>query len=424
MTKQSSPHTNQEQTIMETKTAIDADMKIGDIISRYPETKDHFILHGFDAVVSEDGLRALAPFLSLKTALRARFMNLAQFIEGLETAIAQNTDEETPGLTDYAGQGNLTLLALMPCGLKMAFAKALNPFMQEYNTNSASSVKYAIEGNLNQELSYYPYVDRLESGDELPDIIISSDFNTFYGKRFREKFVSTEIFTGYDQPPFNPAYKTAGIIEPRGDYSVITVNPLVMIVNKDQLKGRPLPTCWDDLLDPVWEKSIVLRGGNGFFCHAVLLPVYKKHGPEGLKKLAKNVCLGMHPSQMVKRIDSNGEGAIYVMPEFFAKRIKNTLRYQIVWPKDGALASPVTLQAKREKLTELKPILDFLTGTELSQTLANVGFPVARNDIDGEAQKKPLLWLGWDYLYDHDLPSLNSDIDAVFMPELELMPNG
>lgn len=406
---------------MATQSIIDADMKIGDIISRYPETQDYFILHGFDAVVSEDGLRALAPFLSLKTALRARFMNVSQFIEGLEQAIAENKGEETPGLVDYASQGSLTLLALMPCGLKMAFAKALNPFMQAYNQTNPSPVKYAIEGNLNQELSYYPYVDRLESADELPDIIISSDFNTFYGKRFHERFVSTSIFTGYDQAPFNPQYEQAGIIEPDGAYSVITVNPLVMIVNRDQLQGRPVPTCWDDLLDPIWEKSLILRGGNGFFCHAVLLPVYKKHGAEGLKKLAKNVCLGMHPSQMVKRIDSNGEGAIYIMPEFFAKRIKNTLRYQIVWPEDGALASPVTLQAKREKLTELKPILDFLTGTELSQTLASVGFPVIRDDVSGEAQNKPLLWLGWDYLYDNDLPALNRDIDAVFMPELELI---
>jgi len=406
---------------METRNAIDADMKIGDIINRYPETREYFILHGFDAVVSEDGLRALAPFLSLKTALRARFMNVAEFIEGLQNTITETTGEETPSLEDYASQGNLTLLALMPCGLKMAFAKALNPFMQAYNQKASSPVKYAIEGNLNQELSYYPYVDRLDSSDELPDIIISSDFNTFYGKRFYEKFVSSSIFTGYDQPPFNSEYDKAGIIEPEGAYSVITVNPLVMIVNKDQLQGRPLPTCWDDLLDPIWEKSLILRGGNGFFCHAVLLPVYKKHGAEGLKKLAKNVCLGMHPSQMVKRIDSNGEGAIYVMPEFFAKRIKNSLRYHIVWPEDGALASPVTLQAKRGKLTELKPILDFLTGTELSNTLASVGFPVARNGISGEAQKKPLLWLGWDYLYNNDLPTLNRDIDAVFMPELELL---
>lgn len=405
---------------MDTTTAIDADMKIGDIIKQYPTAKEYFILHGFDAVISEDGLRALAPFLSLKTALRARFMSVDQFIEGLENIILPFPHEESPGLTDYSSQGKLTLLALMPCGLKMAFAKALNPFMQEYNSKGEPPVNYAIEGNLNQELSYYPYVDRLESSDELPDIIISSDFNTFYGKRFYEKFVSTSVFTGYDRAPFNPEFEKAGIVESQGAYSVITVNPLVMIINKDQLNGRPLPTCWDDILDPMWEKSLILRGGNGFFCHAVLLPIYKKHGAEGLKRLAKNVCLGMHPSQMVKRIDSNGEGAIYVMPEFFAKRIKNSLRYRIVWPEDGALASPVTLQAKKEKLSELQPILDFLTGPELSQTLASVGFPVARNDVNAKAQTKPLLWLGWDYLYDNDLPALNRQIDSIFMPELEI----
>ena len=51
-------------------------------------------------------------------------------------------------------------------------------------------IKFAVEGNLNQELSYYSYVERIKSVDELPDIIISANFSTFYGRRFYEKFVA------------------------------------------------------------------------------------------------------------------------------------------------------------------------------------------------------------------------------------------
>lgn len=405
---------------MSTKTALSADMKIADIVTRYPETKDIFTHQGFGSLVSEEGMRVIAPFLSLKTALRRRFISESSFLESLEEIINREEMQEVPGLEDYAQQGKLSLLALMPCGLKMAFARTLSAFIEEFNEQRETPITYAIEGNLNQELSYYPYVDRLESVDELPDIIVSSDFNALYGKRFHERFVATGAFSGYDCSEFSQQFIEAGIKEPQEAYSVITVNPLIMVVNIDKLAGRAMPTCWDDLLNPEWKQSVVLRGGNGFFCHAVLLPTYKKHGAEGLRKLADNICSGLHPSQMIKQIDNNGPGAIYVMPAFFTQRIKNKLRVQTVWPEDGALASPVTLQVKSAKKEQLKPLLDFLTGPQLAQALTDNGFPVPRQDIEHEVQHKPLLWLGWDYLYSHDLPTLNTKIDEIFMPELNL----
>ncbi|MEZ4485408.1 MAG: ABC transporter substrate-binding protein [Syntrophotaleaceae bacterium] len=92
---------------------------------------------------------------------------------------------------------------------------------------------------------------------------------------------------------------------------------------------------------------MTLRGNKDFFCHAVLLPLYREHGAEGLLKLARNVREGLHPAQMVKNIDSGQGGALYVMPEFFAHRVKHQERIRIVWPEDGALASPVTLMVKK-----------------------------------------------------------------------------
>jgi hypothetical protein len=66
------------------------DLKIAEIISGYPETSRVFVSHGLEALVSEDGLRALGSVLTLNTTLRTRSLNVDNFVrlllEALETA--------------------------------------------------------------------------------------------------------------------------------------------------------------------------------------------------------------------------------------------------------------------------------------------------------------------------------------------------
>lgn len=395
--------------------ALHANLKISEIIAAYPELKSVFISHGLGALVSEDGLRALGPFLTLGTALKTRAMDVESFIHLLTEARDNSSVLEAPGLCELEQQQGLSLLALMPCGLKVPFSRDIAAFMEKLKTEQGLAIRYAVEGNLNQELSYYAFVPQAQSPDELPDIILSSDFNTFYGQEFQQKFVNKHLFSGYGDPTPCATYQQAGIIDPLGQYSVLGINPLVMVVNKEQLDGRPMPSCWQDLLHPRWKNSITLRGSKEFFCHAVLLPTYQQHGAEGLRQLADNVLRGQHPSQMVKQIDKNAPGAIYVMPEFFAHRVKNQQRLEIVWPKEGALASPVTLQVKTSRINDLKPILDYLTGAEVASTMVGARFPVPHAEIDNELQHKALLWLGWDFLRKQDLPTVNQQIDDIFL---------
>ena len=397
-------------------TTIHADLKIYEIIQRFPQTRSVFAANGLGALVSDDAMRVLAPFLTLGTALKSRFINIEAFIEMLEEAIARDPVIDTPGLASMAAQKDLSFLALMPCGLKMPFSRAFSQFLNELQTKEGISIQSAVEGNVNQELSYYSYVDTIESKDELPDIIVSADFNVFLGRRFYDRFVAPGHFAGYGALPAGPNFSDAQILDPKNEYTILCVNPLVVVANLDQLGNRNLPRTWDDMLAPEWKKSLIIRGGDGFYCHAVLLPTFKAHGNKGLEALANNVLEGLHPAQMVNRIDNNGPGALYVMPAFFADRIRHQEQIKVIWPDDGALASPVILQVKPEKKKELKPVLDYLVGRQLAQILAGAGFPVPHADVAADVQTKPLKWLGWDFLRQNDLPILNVEIDKIFMP--------
>jgi ABC-type Fe3+ transport system substrate-binding protein len=402
------------------KPVLAPDLKIAEIVQHYPECAAVFQAQGLAPLVSEEGLRVLAPFLTLGTALRGRNIDEYTFLALLEAACEPAAPVEAQGLDDYDRQGELTLLALMPCGLKVPFGRALGEFLERLKAEENVEIRYAVEGNVNQELSYYRYIDRLKHIDELPDIIVSADFNAFYGKDFYHRFVEKGELTGYGEFDPEVAYASAGILDPEGEYSVIGINPLVIVANLDELGERPLPTCWADIIDPMWQASVTLRGNDQFFCHAVLLPIWREHGAAGLEALAENVLRGQHPSQMVKKIDSGASGALYVMPEFFAHRIKHKERIAIIWPEDGALASPVTMQVKKTKVEQLKPVLDFLSGPQLAQALSGARFPVPHRQVESEVQGRPLKWLGWDLLRGRDLLEINAEIDEIFLaPALE-----
>lgn len=395
------------------------DLTIAALLHRHPESRAVFIAHGLEGLVSEDGLRVLAPFLTLGTALRSRGIGVDTFLRLLTEVLSTEEVLEAPGLGDVRTSGDLTLLALMPCGLKVPFGRVLTGFLEDLKTRQGLNITYAVEGNLNQELSYYPYVDTIERVDELPDIIVSADFNAFYAHRFYKRFVEPGHFVAYGQVDPCAAFAEAGLVDPKDEYFVFGVNPLVLVADLSRIGDRPLPTRWEDILDPTWKKDLCLRGNADFFCHAVLLPFYQAGGAEALLKLAPNVAQGLHPAQMVKQIDAGQGPALYVMPEFFAHRVKIKDRIAIVWPADGALASPVTLQVKREKVEALRPVLDWLTGPELARALVGARFPVPHAAIEGELQGAPLKWLGWDWLRRNDIREVNARIDGIFLPALK-----
>ena len=76
-----------------------------------------------------------------------------------------------------------------------------------------------------------------------------------------------------------------------------------------------------------------------------MLLVMGSTGAEGIKMLVKNTAKGLHPSQMVKTLNSgNEDGAtIYEMPYSFALKVRDTTRYKIVFPVEGAMLSAILI---------------------------------------------------------------------------------
>lgn len=87
-----------------------------------------------------------------------------------------------------------------------------------------------------------------------------------------------------------------------------------------------------------------------------------------------------------------------------------------VWPEDGAIISPIFLLTKKEKKTELEPIVKFLLSKEVGEILSHNGrFPSVNPDVDNRlSEEKKYQWIGWDFIEEHDLTLLIKKCEDVF----------
>jgi ABC-type Fe3+ transport system substrate-binding protein len=397
---------------------INETMSVYQILSEYPFLLKIFKQHGLGKFETKDVLEQLGPLLKLKTALSMVSVNKDSFIELLNQAVADNEAKGDFTLADAPQrQKELTMLALLPCGMKMPFNRALNEFSAEYSKQTGNVLHSLVEGNVNHELSYYAYMDSVTSVEELPDIIISSDINSFYHKPFQENFLSHECFTDLGPSPMNLDFEAIDFADPRGQFTMVSGNLLVLVTIDELMDDSPKPESWEDLLKEEFRNKVAMRGQNGFFCNGVLLPFYQMYGTEGIKKLASSIYLGLHPSQMVKMVDSKKDDVppMYIMPHFFAMKIKDKSRVSITVPKEGAIVSPVQMLVKKEATERVKEITDFLCGKKFGEISARAFFPTTnpevRNKMDDVGS---LYWLGWDFLLNNDIGALKKEIAEVF----------
>jgi ABC-type Fe3+ transport system substrate-binding protein len=399
-------------------TIIDETMSIHRILSEYPFLLEIFKQHGLGKFGNPEVLEKLGPLLKLKTALSMVSVNRDSFIELLNRAVADNETKGDFTLADSPErQKELTLLALLPCGMKMPFNRALDDFAAEYGRQTNTTLRSLVEGNVNHELSYYAYLDSVTSIDELPDIIISSDINSFYHKPFRENFLGKDYFVNLNSSPMNADLEAIGFADPCGQFTMVSANLLVLVTIDELMGDSTRPESWEDLLKEEFRNKVVMRGQSGFFCNGVLLPFYQMYGTEGMKKLASSEYMGTHPSQMVKMIDSKKADVppMYIMPYFFTRKIQDKSRVTISVPTEGAIVSPVQMLVKRSAAERVKEITDFLCGREFGEISAKALFPTTNPGVDNKlGHVKPLYWMGWDFLMNTDVGAMKQELGEVF----------
>ena len=394
------------------------ELTVREVIERHPETLPVFAAHGLE-MFNDAGVRSsFGAALRVRTALRAAGVNPELFCGRLQEAVAAAlplSGSRSPGA---GGRENLNLFALLPCPLKVPLEEAVRGFLATLPEERRAAISYCLEGNANSQLDYADYADHFEALSDMPDVIITPGFNSFFHPHFVERFIKTGQFASVNHFDGDRQLAALGITDPDGHYTMLAMNLLVLVVDHTRLGARLVPRSWADLLRPEYARSIAIRGNrDGSFCETLLLALYKDFGADGLARLGRNVAWGWHPSQMVKSAGSGREDtpAVSAMPLFFANNIKNREKVSIVWPEDGALVSPVTMLVKAEKREELRELIDFLIGPEVAGICAGAAFPAVHPGVDNKLpDNASFKWIGWDYVKGHDLKALIADTNAAF----------
>lgn len=403
------------------------DLTVREVIIRHPEALPVFAANGLGMFADDEIRFTLGAAVRLRTALKAAGINDVLFREKLDDAIAAAMSRTNSQPSYLQESRSLNLFALLPCPLKIPLEEMFNGFLTTLAKEERASLTYCIEGNANSQLDYADYADHFESLDDMPDIIITPGFNSFFHPHFVERFITTGKFASVNSFAGDRHLDAMGITDPDRHYTMLAMNLLVIVVDHSRLGDRPVPQCWTDLLNPEYEKSIAIRGNrDGSFCETLLLSLFKDFRSEGLARLGQNVAWGWHPSQMVKAAGSGKENtpAISVMPLFFANNIKNRDNVTIVWPTDGALVSPVTMLVKADKREELKRLVDFLSGPEVAAICAGAAFPAVHPDVDNHLPENATFkWIGWDFVKNSDLKSLIGITNCIFQQAFNSRPS-
>ena len=388
------------------------------VITRYPFLVEEFEKQGLGDYCKADNLEKTGKYIKLSTLCYHASLKQEALLAILNDRIkVEKADErmETAVMAE-----DLHFMAMLPCGLRNPFKDYLETHIND-NEELYEDLNYMAEGNVNHELSFYPTLDHVDTANELPDLILASDVNNFYHKPFMSKFVETNTFKTY--APYKPhAYlEKVGFSDPAGHFTMLTANLLVMVIDTEKLGSRLMPETWDDILHQSFENDIIMRGEEDFYCNAIMLPFYKDHGLNAIRSLARNIKGGKHPAEMVKLAGSgNSEAAtIYIMPYFFAKKIQSP-KVKLVWPVDGAIASPVFILAKQNKIAKHSHLLDFLFSKEMGDMLESRFFPSIHTDATNDFPSDAVKWLGWDFIYSNDIGQLKETIQKAFKSEVKL----
>ncbi len=394
--------------------------KIASILERYPETLEVFVMNGFEQLKNPVMRKAMAGTISLKQALAMKKINEELFVEKLEDAISQSREGIDHTLREEGSfaDGDIRIEGVLPCPIRLPLMEHFAANLENLRATTDKTVGYDLR-SASMGLDWLK--EQVAQGDEekLPDMMMSAGFDLFFNKKymgeFKDKGEFKTVNSGFNKDFHN---ERIDLMDPKEEYAVIGVVPAIIMVNEQLLGDRPMPTGWADILEPEFENTMALPMQDLDLFNAVILHIYKMFGEEGIRKLARSFKKSLHPAQMVKSKGLLGEQVdpvISISPFFFTQMLPENGPVKPIWPKEGAIVSPIFLMAK-EKTKEIEPFLDYFMSKEIGEIFCGGGkFPSTNPQVDnGLRADQNFVWVGWDFIHQNDVGEILARCEKIF----------
>jgi putative spermidine/putrescine transport system substrate-binding protein len=243
--------------------------------------------------------------------------------------------------------------------------------------------------------------DNKNSGQALAQMLAEkaspvADF-TYVGVTFGIEAKKQDIIAPYKPAGWNEV--PAGLKDPEGYWTTIHSGTMGLMVNVDALKGKPVPTSWQDLLKPEYKGLIgYLDPASAFVGYVGAVAVNQalggsldNFGPaiNFFKALQKNQPIVPKQTSYARLL--SGEIPILFGYDFDAYRAKykDHANVAFVIPSEGSVTVPyvVSLVKNGPNQANARKVLDFLLSNEGQAIWANAYLrPVRTSAISKEAQ--------------------------------------
>jgi len=390
---------------------IDLSKSLYKTVHTYPETKDYLIMQGMTQVEDEELLQTLGKNITMDVLIQSKKINKAVFVEQIEAIINENLKQADTTLieSDKNKNADISIQGILPCPVRIPLLEGFEEWLNTREPSYKSRVDYELKAASMGVDWLKEYLEQGSDEEEIADVFLSAGFDLFFDRRYMGKYKEEKVFEdiiSYEDMNEDFNCDTIHLKDPDGDYSVIGVVPAVFLVNQEALKGKKIPFTWEELINGDYDNSVSLPVGDFDLFNAILLNIYKCYGIDGVERLGKTLMKAMHPSEMIKS-DRNKQQqpAVTIMPYFFTKMVRGNGPMQAVWPKDGAIISPIFMLSKRSKKEKLQPIVDFFGSKEVGEILSHNGrFPSTHPEVDNLINKEnKYMWIGWDYIKKNDI---------------------
>ena len=398
---------------------FDVKDKVYDITEKYPETIDIFAANGFEQLTNEKMRKLMGKTISLEMACKSKKVNLDIFEEKLVEAIEQaRTTVDGRKVSELNSEdGDIKIDGILPCPVKLPLEEGFQSWLEKQEFDF--TVEYDLRVASGGVDWIKDKITNLENEEELADLFMSAGFDLFFDKNLMGKYKAKGVFEDLiDTSNMNMDFNNDDIDlrDPAGQYSIIGVVPAIFLVNREELGDRKPPESWSDLFRPEFEGEVSLPVSDFDLFNAMLLNIYKMYGEDGVRSLGKAFMYNMHPAEMVKSHRKKEKPTITIMPYFFTKMITGNGPMFPIWPKDGAIISPIFLLAKNKNKDQIKPFVDFFASKEIGELFVEKGgLPSTNPDVDNKlTEDQKFMWIGWDYINSHDIGELIRKTEGLF----------
>ena len=395
-----------------------ADMNIAHIITTWPETEAVFGAHGLEAFTDAAYLERVGRYMKLRTALERKGLGVESFVLQLQERV--HTQSHQVDVTEDLGDkrySHIDVAGLLPCPVRVPLLDKINAFVDERKKSHGVNVSTRFRAASGGSEWIEDEICAATSEDHLPDIFVSAGFDTFFDPNGIGRFKEEGAFAALDTDGINGSFAGLDMRDPQGVYTIISTVPAVFMLDTHQLGDLSAPRTWEQLLESQYQRQVALPVGDFDLFNAILLNIHKEFGDTGVEKLGRSMLESMHPAQMgTVPAGKTQMPLVTIMPYFFTRMAANIPGVEIIWPEDGAIISPIFMLCRKDSMQQSRALAEFFTGAEVGDILARQGLFPALNPEVGNIlpEVAPWKWLGWDYIYTHDVAAQIKRLEGIF----------